>query len=144
MKSLFRKVEDFVKRKFSKVVHVANGSHEAVRVTVKDNGENQQETCAALERGEITQHRSTGWTNDPKITVYVHVEYKNGHVESMNTRNNKSVIITDDGLVKAKYETWYQGNDSSVWRDQNDNCYKPSCNNKGFFFSFLADNPLKL
>ncbi|KZS01744.1 Uncharacterized protein APZ42_001500 [Daphnia magna] len=132
MKSPFSVVEKIVKSKFSKVVHVANGSHETVRVIIYDNGKNQQETCATLESGEITKHISTGWTNDPKITVYVCVEFNNGSQELTKTTNNRSVIIAPNKtLIGAKYETWYQGNDSSVWREQNDKCYKPSCNNKG-------------
>ncbi|KAI9553854.1 hypothetical protein GHT06_019124 [Daphnia sinensis] len=125
-------IKDFVYSKASTIVHVANGSHEIVRVTIKDNGENHQETCATLERGEVSKHRSTGWTNDPNITVSVHVEFNNGRQESTKTLNNRSVIIAPNkNLVEAKYETWYQGNDSSVWRDKHNNCYKPSCNNKG-------------
>lgn len=131
MKALGDMFKDFVYSKSSKVVQVANGSDETVRVTIKDNGINQQETCATLKRGEVAMHRSTGLTNNPNITVCVSVEFNKGS-QSINTENNRSVIITPEKrLTEAKYEAWYEGNDSSVWRDKNDKCYNPSCNDKG-------------
>ncbi|KAK4007723.1 hypothetical protein OUZ56_012876 [Daphnia magna] len=132
MEALSNFIKDLVYSGSSRVVHVTNGSNETVRVTIKDNGINQQETCATLKRGEIIKHQSTGLANDyDNITVCVRVEFNNGHVW-ISTHINRSVIITPKNrLIKAKCETWYQGNDSSVWRDQNDKCYKPSCNDKG-------------
>lgn len=128
---------EVVYSKSSKIVHVANGSNETVDVIIKDNGADKQETCDSLNTEDVAMHRSTGWTNDSGITVCVRVNFKDGRTVSINTENNRSVIITPEKrLVEAKYETWYDGfvrlrwADSSIWRDKNDKCYKPSCPNK--------------
>ncbi|XP_057369151.1 uncharacterized protein LOC130690170 [Daphnia carinata] len=118
----------------SKKVHVANGSNERVQVRTRDNMENRQETLATLLPGEFNRHRSTGWTNDASLTVCVSVRFEDNTEESINTQNNRNIIImADKGLIEAKYEPWYEAalyfrrGDSSIWRDKWNICHKPGC-----------------
>ncbi|KAI9558601.1 hypothetical protein GHT06_015389 [Daphnia sinensis] len=135
-------VRNAVYSSVSKVVHIANGSNEPVRVEVYENEDRIQVTNATLQPGEDTKHTARGgWTNDPNISITVQVNFNNqdiNHPASITIKNNRSVIITTKNeLIWAKYEAWYKAAvdlrraDSGVWRDELNICHKPSCG-KGY------------
>lgn len=117
---------DWLNGRSSSQVHVANGFNKTVRAIVKDVRDGAAESSQTLRPGQVMKHRSTGWTNFSQ--VHVRVIFENGE-ESVNTENNRSIIITSSGsLVEAHYSSWFvPGGYSSVWRDTIGTCHNPFC-----------------
>lgn len=108
----------------SNVVHIANGSTEAVRVSVRSQDQ-EERSEQDQQPGQVLKHYTKGWTNSSTVHVQV-TGKKSGKTASMTTESNRSVIITRDFQLKpARYRTILQPGSSSIWEDENGVNHRP-------------------
>ena len=93
-------MKDIATSMSSNVVHVANGSTEAVRVSVRSL--DQEKKHSKDQRpGQVLTHYTKGRTNSR--TVHLTVTGKeSGKTASIETESDRSVIITKDFKLKKK------------------------------------------
>ena len=117
-------MKDIATSMSSNVVQVANGSTEAVRVSVRSQDQ-EERSEQDQQPGQVLKHYTKGWTNSSTVHVQV-TGMKSGKTASMTTESNRSVIITRDFKLKpARYKTMWQFGSSSIWEDEDGVNHQP-------------------